>query len=780
MKLFIVSRLENIMEAIGAMLMRNHGRPLLSLFIPQARAAVGEMRLSFVKPLISYLYWCNSIARKQGLKGLVLTLKALNTSLAQSIARDLSSFPIHPRIRRGRLGLPTVIPILHRIRIAEGDPRIIRYWFTLFSLYRVIEFPGTLKISSITNPGPNLAHFLPEWSSFMSIYFWPGLVGIGAFPATWEPLKFLRSLVVRPYLIAKSTPSNALYLSTSFIGLVWAGLAWLASPQLLTILRDWIALTKNTTFSNWFEEWLSFVPSFLSPEAKAFVDKGGINELGKLGLKDEPAGKIRVFAMVDPFTQWLMKPLHDFLFSILRKIPQDGTFDQLAPVRALQDRGKIRFWSFDLSSATDRLPVLLQAVIMSRLITAHGANLWMALLTGRTYALPIRAIVSEVTSVRYAVGQPMGALTSWAILALTHHALIQYSAYRAGKLGVGAWFSDYAVLGDDVVIADRAVAHCYLELIAMIGVEIQLSKSVRDDSGQGVFEFAKRVFYRRESVGPVPLLEVLAAAGNLSAWLELVRKYELTLSQGLMILGFGYQAVSRVTQSWSALPRRIQGYVVSYYGPGGPRFGGDLWNWISSARKDAQPDDLWLRDLLTTVVSRVGSLIERARLLTKLVEVDRTRAHYGTSKWESWQLPKMFFVGAPEFIGANFPKAVKANFSALWLLVPPEALSQAQLRVVMRLVEYVYRDSFFDLLSELRGIERALVDIQENGKFDNLPDILSSLESLEKDMNALGLSPSLTIRKAETTKYPFVRGGVWLRRWRSWMKANRSSTKLGE
>lgn len=37
--------------------------------------------------------------------------------------------------------------------------------------------------------------------------------------------------------------------------------------------------------------------------------------------------------------------------------------------------------------------------------------------------------------VRYSVGQPMGALSSWAMLAMVHHAIVQFSAFRAGVKG---------------------------------------------------------------------------------------------------------------------------------------------------------------------------------------------------------------------------------------------------------------------------------------------------------------------------------------------------------
>jgi hypothetical protein len=74
-----------------------------------------------------------------------------------------------------------------------------------------------------------------------------------------------------------------------------------------------------------------------------------------------------VFAIVDAWTQSLLFPLHKALFSILRKIEQDGTFDQLLPVRKLMDKGLKEMYSFDLSAATDRLPIDLQVDLLSLL-----------------------------------------------------------------------------------------------------------------------------------------------------------------------------------------------------------------------------------------------------------------------------------------------------------------------------------------------------------------------------------------------------------------------------
>jgi len=158
--------------------------------------------------------------------------------------------------------------------------------------------------------------------------------------------------------------------------------------------------------------------------------------VGQLSCKEEAAGKIRVFAMVDIWTQSVLKPLHQFLFSILKSIPNDATFDQDAAVKRCFAKAKRsgKSFGYDLSAATDRLPIQLQVGILSSLIGKGAARLWAELLVGRDYYLNHRnGQVMETDSFRYSVGQPMGALSSWAMLALTHHLLVQYACSRVRK-----------------------------------------------------------------------------------------------------------------------------------------------------------------------------------------------------------------------------------------------------------------------------------------------------------------------------------------------------------
>lgn len=92
--------------------------------------------------------------------------------------------------------------------------------------------------------------------------------------------------------------------------------------------------------------------------------------------------------------------------------------------------------------------------------------------------------------VRYSVGQPMGALSSWAMLALTHHLLVQYAHALVHPYKMGQpWFEGYELLGDDIVIFDELTASSYLSVMERLGVGINLSKSVC--SKGETFEFAK-------------------------------------------------------------------------------------------------------------------------------------------------------------------------------------------------------------------------------------------------------------------------------------------------
>jgi hypothetical protein len=275
-------------------------------------------------------------------------------------------------------------------------------------------------------------------------------------------------------------------------------------------------------------------------------------------MKEEAAGKVRVFAMVDAWTQWVMKPIHDLMFFILKDIPMDGTFDQPAPLKRVKAvRG---LWSLDLSAATDRLPIEIQKELLAHLLKDQQfAEDWAAALVNRDYKLRIDE--NHVITVRYEVGQPMGAYSSWALLAFTHHFLVQAAAWRAG---FPRWklYTNYAILGDDVVIGDSRVATQYLLIMASLGVGVNTAKSLLSPRGTAL-EFAKRTIVRGVDVSPVSFKEFYSATRSLGAFQQLRKKTNISLAEALQALGAGWQVRSWLNKPLGKLSARVRLIILS-------------------------------------------------------------------------------------------------------------------------------------------------------------------------------------------------------------------------
>lgn len=71
-----------------------------------------------------------------------------------------------------------------------------------------------------------------------------------------------------------------------------------------------------------------------------------------------------------------MRPLHDAIFSFLKSLPNDGTFDQRASVKRCFSKVSSAKCSFgyDLSAATDRLPISIQVQVLSSLFGVDFAR----------------------------------------------------------------------------------------------------------------------------------------------------------------------------------------------------------------------------------------------------------------------------------------------------------------------------------------------------------------------------------------------------------------------
>lgn len=398
--------------------------------------------------------------------------------------------------------------------------------------------------------------------------------------------------------------------------------------------------------------------------------------LGKLGFIPEPAAKIRVVAMVDSLTQMLLRPLHDAVFDMLKNISQDGTFDQERPARnlakAMAKAGLKAYWSYDLSAATDRFPVSLQQALLGLFIGPMVALQWRRLLTSREFIVPrwigAKQHVPQGTprSVTYCAGQPMGAYTSWAVFALSHHFLVQFAAYQANRKLT--WFTLYALLGDDVVIGDRDVAKAYLLLLRAIGVEVGLAKSLISESA--TFEFAKRTFRVTPEgslvdIGGVSLDAIGASVTDPSVGEALLLQTNArSAREGLRmlarILGYGFRARSSLGGELASMNSRLKGLAILLTRPS------STW---------AMPITQWLLQVTVEVPGTLGDE-DLGRLLDairqRLVALAERLAMRRLGALKEWGIPVdddgnitgSLSAYVPHFVRTSFLSEQKEHFQA--------------------------------------------------------------------------------------------------------------------
>jgi hypothetical protein len=263
----------------------------------------------------------------------------------------------------------------------RGDVPTIRLWLSLLGVYRIIECPGKSSYQTITQPkSVEISQPLAEFSSFLK---WAkGNIPLGGRILKRIPVP---KLAFKPLPILTSGPNVP-----PEVGAMWAiafdALAiWNArlSPWYKS-LEDYCLRTMNTKFLGLIRDMVGSIPAkaVVGEGAQALsyaqknnhkvgksllertlwvlrvVDKFRDSEgthirtgymfarkwsrylrLGRLHEIPEPAGKVRVVAMVTWWIQCLLFPIHDYIFqSVLKLIPQDGTHDQGKPLEGLSEK----------------------------------------------------------------------------------------------------------------------------------------------------------------------------------------------------------------------------------------------------------------------------------------------------------------------------------------------------------------------------------------------------------------------------------------------------------
>jgi len=706
---------------------------------------VGGQSRSWVKAVFHFSRFVMRIRHSQGSKGLAICLKASSLMIMRHVAGSklVNSRDAGVAVSSTRQGIPRWIPVIHRKRISDGDRRVIRLYLGFCTFYRVLDFKGKLSLSTITEPGKDITAISGGFQHFMETFMLNiGRFGIKPIPQARDredsefwgqrnglrgAIRFITLTPVWKWMFT-SGPSSK-YTKTLAVANGWTDmLAILSTPGQLQLMNHWRSFIGDL----FLEEWIPWFPdavkalddwdgvkarkarrekygeSRLSPEGWTSGDNPQF-PIGSLSVVEEP-GKKRIVAMVDIWTQWALYPLHRALYKILGKIPNDGTFDQMKPVKALLENakkeGRVHFWSFDLSAATDRLPIGIQVLVLAAFTHLGFASTWAEMLVDRFYATPREYATSTgVSVVRYRVGQPMGAYSSWGMLAITHHALVQFAAWRVGHR---AWFTWYAVLGDDVVICDHDVANEYVKVMDELGVKIGFHKSII--SSNSSLEFAKRFFYKGEEVSPLSLggiavgwlgpgfvPEVVAAS-------ESRHGYQLNLYHVARYIGVGFKAASAAAmRPFSGLPRILSSALLLLSRPGAPRGVASLVSWYTannmagtrSKIKSSVEEKIFNTVWTEAVDSVLGPALKRVRSVAKDIVIPNN----GKKSLKRQEHP----------LGDEFSAGYRAWFEGL--LIPSfvkkwrKAIDQAGEK--LREAKFAW-DREGSLLKALRSIEAAL------------------------------------------------------------------------
>jgi len=580
---------------------------------------------------------------------LVRYLKACQVTLMQL----LSSGPISDSRKlggvhgRGRGKVPRLIPVYHRVAILRGDIAVIRFWLSLLGIYRIIDVRGKASLDTIYSPGVE--------KQFKQVY------ELGTFLNHIQEASSLGKTLLKRRDLEREFKFSPRALLTSGanvpggVGAFWA-MAWDASiiwanrskrvgqafmdiciltlqVQIAELLKNCARLAtsaddiskvsagfrlrqgkKPSRWANAFRSWNILAARKPDGEFGHFKWKWApfqnfrdLLVLGRLHQIPEPAGKVRVVAMGTWWIQVLLYPLHRILYSLLRTIPQDGTYNQTGPLGPFLDEVRERLtrgadtmvFSFDLKAATDRFPIWYQIEVLTRLTNRRFAEAWQDLLVSFPYYLGGIGVRPRGRSLRYGAGQPMGIYSSWAMFSLCHHLLVQQAAHRAGYVG---WYPWYVLLGDDIVILGEPVARAYEGLCSDLGVTIGLAKSLI--SSNGSFEFAKRFYYKGIDCSPTSVREYSQALKSLPAFAELIARVkgqnpDLRICDAVRAAKYGYHSVEKFTQRMVTLGNtRLANLLVVLMLPGGP-FEQPLATLLSSTGTVVKPNE----DLVDTPIT---------------------------------------------------------------------------------------------------------------------------------------------------------------------------------
>jgi hypothetical protein len=381
---------------------------------------------------------------------------------------------------RADTGLPKVLPSLSKL--VGGDKWAKRLACSLTSQVESMRLPPSHDIRTITDPSTARPQELALWSLWCEDYskrHWKQ-----RYPDPDKDIKYHTSTSAGPNGGASLVSSiyDALLLMESQHREQFY--SWCSTFQRDDLIKMLMSTSKSVSE-------LRFRFKHLN---KIILRKSPLH-LAKLLYLPDKAGKTRIVYCLSWWIQEILHPIHHGLYKLLYTIKQDGTkshSEAAAIVKQWTAEGR-KLWSIDLTAATDRFPKELQVAVMKGILGSEKASAWSQIMAIKPWS------EFHESYIEYRVGQPMGAKTSWAIFALTHHTVLRLLCLH--------WKTPenpYVIIGDDIVIANDNVAKSYIGLLDDLGVPYSKGKTIFPKEGdQPSAEFAKRIFSGGVELSPL-------------------------------------------------------------------------------------------------------------------------------------------------------------------------------------------------------------------------------------------------------------------------------------
>nr|AZJ25097.1 RNA-dependent RNA polymerase [Rhizophagus diaphanum mitovirus 4] len=486
--------------------------------------------------------------------------------------------------------------------------------FALLSMHRLIVIPPVKDLSTITEPSTYNPHAkLMEGSAnpeLTDAEIRAALHSLGIKEKDFRD-SYRRACKEQTHVVMSSAGPNG-------------KASWSAYSDAIALMNERPVLSQLITFAeqsglNRFIDHLFTCVRLPGTDVQAGV---GLHS-GKIHTFEEWGGKTRNVAIVDYWTQLILTPLHNTLFSFLKSIPMDATFNQDAAaeyIRSLSANENAELYSVDLSAATDRLPASLQVRILKVLLGNDTlAVAWAKIFTERSFKCS-----NPPQMVKYAVGLPMGSKSNWAMLALTHHIIIKVAALRAKLTN----YNTYRVCGDDSSFLGNTLFVKYTEIMAWYGVPINRSKSIMAVAGlKSAAEFCKRVFVNGVELTTIPVKLIVKTVFNGRLLSQL--QNELHRRRCAFISSQWYDLFAALVDRESlefimllnACPQSINGLLS-------PLLTGGIIdtksNWFGEAHKLTDQDivDAYTYVLVTDQLKRLDALLRQTEIIAQAIEAN--------------------------------------------------------------------------------------------------------------------------------------------------------------